>query len=544
MKRQVAGVALGLSLCVPGLVGGSHGQSVAGDTVYEVHGTVVNGATGKALSRALVFSPDRRLATMTDSAGHFHLQLSLPPRPDSGSTGFASAGPYAFGGELMLMAQRPGYLPTELPTMLAMDDKLSATECTLSIMPAGVLVGRGSAANTGSAHNVRVSLLQHRVQSGAYIWSQAGSATTNSHGEFRFGNLRAGEYTVMTAEWAGEVTAGQPGITVTDQYPPVYLGDASALANAGKLQIHPGEVAHTDLHLRLARYYPVRIPVSSPTTQAPVSVRVVGEGRNPGYALAYSAREGAVHGTLPNGSYTLLLTSNGQPSSFATVPLHVQGAPVELAPVTLAPEPRVPVRVHSEVSAKNSSAAVHLNVMLRSEDGGGMAQGSNQAGGDEFFVESAPPGEYFVDARPSGGYVSAMSANGVDLLHHPLALGSSSTAEAIDITVRDDGAVLSGKITAGDEPLPQRAFVLLLPTNSGAQFSQAFAGFDGSFSLSNLAPGTYRAFAVRSPSMQIPYRDPEAMHAYDGKGTTFTATAGEQVHVDVPLLDSVEGQVR
>src|SRR5260370_17290828 len=40
-----------------------------------LRGTVVNSATHEPISRALVFSPDNRFATMTDNRGHFEFTL-------------------------------------------------------------------------------------------------------------------------------------------------------------------------------------------------------------------------------------------------------------------------------------------------------------------------------------------------------------------------------------------------------------------------------------------------------------------------------------
>ncbi len=531
-----------------------------GDAVYQLHGRVLDGRTGKSLSRALVTSLDRRLAAMTDSAGRFSLTVSVPggASATAGSNTGLGIGAVAGGlpavrgniGEVMLTAKKPGYLQPEQPLSLPLDATLAANDVDLTLMPAGVVDGRVSAATADSARGVGVSLLMRQVQDGGYVWLQNGSEVTDSHGEFHFGNLRPGEYTAMTTEWRGEQSGArpmaQPELSITQGYPPVFLGDATNLAAAGKLKVHTGETLRADLHLRRAAYYPVTIPVKAPVPGTPVRVQFMGEGMNTGFALGYNEREGAVRGALPSGSYTLMLAGNGPQPAFALVPLHVGGVPLQTAAVTLAPGPRIPVHVHSEYTGKGKSYPLSLNVTLRPDgDAGTFANGNLlPGGGDEFFIENAQPGRYLVLAQPSYGYVASATCGGIDLLRQSLVLNAGGTAELIDVTLRDDGAELKGTVTVTGGSVPSRSFILLLPTDAGGRFTQSFAGPDGTFSVSNLPPGGYRAFAVGSLAVQIPYRDPEAMRAYDGKGTTFTATGGEQVRVEAPLLDSSEVQVR
>ncbi len=529
-------------------------QTATGDTVYHLRGRVMNGTTGKSVSRALVISADRRMATMTDAAGRFDLVISVPPegggpsgQPPNGFTDGALASRGGLGGlTVMLTAKKPGYLDPEQLTSLELDTTLSSREVELQLLPAGSIDGRVSATETDSAHDVRVTLLQHQVQDGSYHWVQAGSDTTDSHGEYHFGNLHPGEYTLVTATWRGERPLNQPRLTVTQQYPPMFLGDASGVSTAAKLEIHSGEAAHADLHLRLASYYPVTVPVQVSAEGTGVQVQLSDTEFNPGYNLSFSARDGAVRGTLPNGTYTLLLSSNAPQPSFASVPLHVQGAPVQTSAVAFAPSPHIAVRVHAELTGSGRDYPLSVSLLLRpAREMGVFANGNLPPNaGDEFFVENARPGSYFVQVQAGGAYVAALRCGGADLLHDTLTVPAGGLAEPIDVTVRDDGAQITGKVTIGTGTLPPHSFVLLVPTDRNGVFSQSFAGPDGTFRLGNLAPGNYRAFALRKNRMQVPYREPEAMHAYDGKGTSFTATAGGKVQVDVPLLEVIDGQVR
>ena len=313
-----------------------------------------------------------------------------------------------------------------------------------------------------------------------------------------------------------------------------------------KLPLHSGEVAHADLHLHLATYYPITVPVAPLAPGSGVAVRVEGQDRTPGFALGYNVGEGAVRGALPNGSYTLLLASYGAQPLFASVPIHVEGAAVKTAMVTLVPEPRIPVRVRRELTQNRNSGALQMMMYLRPDgDAGAFANGNNQPGlGDEFFIENVQPGRYTAQANVGLGYVAAMSSGGVDLLRNPLVISGSGTAEPIGIAIRDDGGMVSGKVTKPDGAGPMPHFVLQLPDGAGAQLCQGYAGHDGTFTIGNVPPGSYRVFAVDAPGMQLPYRDPQAMRAYRGKGANVTVTAGATVQVDAPALDDTQEPVR
>lgn len=527
----------------------SAGAQAGGDTVYHLRGAVIDSLTGKPLPRALVFSIDHRLATMTDREGHFALDVSVATVAATPPSSITYSGTISMfrGGDVQLMAKKPGFLDPEVPVEISFSDKETVANTELRLTPVASLAGRVSAASTDGAEHVRVSLFNHQVQDGSYRWTQVAVAETDSRGEYVFGHLKAGEYTAMTAEWRGDQPFVPPSATaLSEEYPPAFFGDAADLKGAMKLPLHSGEVAHADLHLHLATYYPVTLPVSPIAPGSGVVVRVEGQNRTPGFALGYNVGEGAVRGALPNGSYTLLLASYGAQPLFASVPIHVEGAAVKTAMVTLAPEPRIPVRVRQELTRKGNSGALPINIGLRPDgDDVPYANGSNQPGhGDEFFIENVQPGRYRAQANAGLGYVAAMSSGGVDLLRDPLVISGSGTAEPIDVVIRDDSGMVSGKVTKPDGAGPMPHFVLLLPNGAGAQMCQGWAGPDGSFTIGNVPPGSYRVFAVDAPGTQLPYRDPQAMRAYRGKGANVTVTPGATVQVDAPLLEDTQEPVR
>jgi len=178
--------------------------------------------------------------------------------------------------------------------------------------------------------------------------------------------------------------------------------------------------------------------------------------------------------------------------------------------------------------------------MLRSEDSpGGFSTRPNATG--DLVIDNVPPGRYFVHLQPFRGYVASATRGGVDLMQHELVVGPSGGGEPIEITLRDDTATLSGTVNYGNNPA-QQCFVLLLPLDASARFTQAFAGPDGKFTAANVPPGSYRvlAFPTDGTLPQIAWRDAETMHRYDRKGSTVTLAAGQPQTVEIRAPDDAD----
>ena len=87
----------------------------------------------------------------------------------------------------------------------------------------------------------------------------------------------------------------------------------------------------------------------------------------------------------------------------------------------------------------------------------------------------------------------------------------------------------------------RQAWVYCVPLpDSTGQFQQIWVSPDGKINSSQMTPGTYRVLAFANQQPNLPYRDPEAMRAYESKGQVVHLSAGQKTSVQLQLIPGIE----
>ncbi|MGA1986929.1 MAG: hypothetical protein ABSG72_11725 [Candidatus Sulfotelmatobacter sp.] len=538
-----------------------------------VRGTVVNAITNAPISRALVYSPDNRFAMLTDSEGHFEFTLPKASGDHEGSVFMNPPGHMwnVVGLEqpFWLIARKPGFLDNPNDRRLA--EAIPANEITIPLMPEGLIKGRVIISEADPATGITVQLLARQVQDGMPKWAQTGSARANSDGEFRFAELQPGTYKLGTSELMDNdpvamVPGGQPY-----GFPPVYYPGVSDFATAGTILLTAGQTVQADLPLTRQPYYPVRIPVANPDLNASMNIAVSVLGhRGPGYRLGYNSEKQTIEGSLPNGNYLVEATTYGQISATGAVNLAVVGASAEGPSMTLTRAGSISVHVTEQFTSSEErgittwntggrSFEVHgprqyLQVNAESSDDfeqrpGASLRPPTGPDDDSLVLENLVPGRYRMRFYSSRGYVAAATMGGVDLLHETLAVAPASTTP-IEVIVRDDYAEIDGTVTgltqqsalAPGSPGPgfsPPVWVYCVPSpDSPGHLQQLAVSPDGKFNSTTMVPGSYRVLAFSRQQSNLPYRDAEAMKAYDSMGPVVHLTSGQKANIQVPISSS------
>jgi len=559
-------------------------QSQPSDTRQNiVYGTVVNAVTHQPIGRALVSSQDNRFATLTDGEGHFEFNLPKTDEQNESGFGIGYAGvgqpqrtwpTGASGGLSWLTARKPGFL--DAPNERTGVEAFPGSELTISLMPEALIKGRVTASVADIAAGVNVQVFSRQVQDGMTRWVPGISARTNSNGEFRFAELLPGNYKLLTHEWMNnDPVANVPGSQLFG-FPPVFYPNAMDFAAASTIQLTAGETYQADLSIVRQPYYPVTIPVANSESNSGVRITVSPQGHpSPGYSLGYVASKQTIEGSLPKGNYLVEATMYGPNLASGSVNLVVAGAPTESSSMVLAPNGSITVNVVEEFTSTDGNGSMswsngHRTFALRgprvylpdirleaAEDfeprrGGSLRQptGPND---ESLVIENLAPGRYWLRLRPSRGYAASATRDGVDLLHQPLVVGSGSSTP-IEIKMRDDSAEIDGTVagitmqsttTAGGtfsariSSFPAWVYCVPLPDSSG-QFQERPVPGDGKFNSQNMAPGTYRVMAFKNQQRDLPYRDAEAMRAYEDKGQVVHLSPGQKATVQLQIISSNE----
>lgn len=531
-----------------------------------IQGTVINEITGEGIGRALVFSGDNRFAVLTDVQGHFQFNVPKPKVEANERDG----GVFVFhrqamsGGQPLypFQARKPGFVERDYgPAMVAPGDSV-----TISLLPEAIIAGRVLVSDSDAAIGMPVELFMRQVQDGRLRWTRVQAAVANSNGDFRFADLMPGAYKVMTGEKLDtDSNVLVPGAQVY-AFPPVCFPGVNDFGSGTAIQTGAGQTFQADFAVTRQPYFTVRIPVTN-FADGPMNVRVLAEGHpGPGYALGYNPQSQRIEGLLPKGQYLVEATTFAMSAGRGSVNMTVAGSTVG---PTMTIVPGVPISVNvteqfnstdwhgdSSFSEGGRSFVFHkgprtyLNIFLEpaddfSQQGGAALRRPLSPSDNTLVIENVAPGQYWLRIQTARGYVASATAGNVDLMQAPLTVAAGSGGQ-IEITMRDDSARLEGSVmglrnSVGAAPprhmgVDEAAYVYCVPLPGGSgQFQQIGVSGSGKFTSQEMAPGTYRVLAFERPQPMLPYRDAEAMRAYESQGQVVNLISGQIQHLEVAL---------
>ena len=535
---------------------------------------MINSVTRETIARALVSSPGNRLAILTNSEGRFEFTLPRGNPASEGGSG-PNAPPRRSIRSYSLMARKPGFLtdPNSQGNNIRDD---ASKDLTLALVPEAFIVGTVTLPTSEAPDSITLQIFRRQVQDGRGHYSPAGNTQSTSDGQFRFSDLPAGTYKLLTNELLDRdpLTAD---LLASDSrgplfgYPPVYYQSASDFGSASTIQLAAGQTQNVNLSLVKRPYYRVKVPLIVPVTDGRengVSVEVYAHGhRGPGFSLGYNNRDHAIEGMLPDGIYTIEASRSGPNGVSGLETITVKGAPsggrtVDGPRMTLVPNASISVNVkeeftsadHDDRNAALRKPRAYLSVTLESADDFAVGRDvplRNPIGpvDENLVIEGAPPGRYWVRVQSSRGYPASIRSGNLDLQHQPLVVGAGGGASPIEITMRDDTAEISGTVEGITPPAPgparapgagqTRARVYCIPlADSSGRFTEIRVRPDGNFVSQELAPGTYRVLAFDQVQGEIEYRNPEAMQVYDSKGQVVRVVGGQKERVQLQLIST------
>jgi len=546
-------------------------SSTPKDTITTVRGRVLNSVTKEPVARALVVTAGDNAAAMTDDRGQFELKIATP---EVGRNVVASGPGGRFGTARIrgaFQVRKPGFVQDGRSSMQSLSNGEQG-EVTLYLTPEALIVGHVTVPGPEGDVRIQCQLYAHGMREGQETWTPTQMFLTWADGEVRFSDLKAGTYKLVTHEQIDRETL-QPGPGAQMfGYPPIYYPNTTDFSLAAPIVVHAGETVEVNLTVARRPYYSVRIPIANAPASPAIRVTVYPMGHHsPGWSLGYNPMEQAIMGMLPDGHYTVEADSMGEAQSTGIMNFSVQGAPFEGQRLNLVPNTTVSVNVawatqagQREAEAENAGAGIidnerqrrlNVQVMLMpiSELNPSRVSIARPAEGQDnnsLAIENVRPGRYRMNVVGGVGYVAAMESGGTDLMKQPLVVGNGGAVPPIEVTLREDGAEVSGTVEEEDangnprqnENDANTRFVYLLPTAEGiAQMKQAPTSRDGAFRFEQVPPGDYVAVAFEEPQRELPYGSEEALRGLAAKGQKIQVDAGQKLSLKVKVI--AEGEI-
>ncbi len=486
---------------------------------------MVNSVTGEPIRRALVnLSGVSPRYSFTDSEGRFSFEDVPAVR-------------------VMLQASRPGYfMHYDRPTFV--DLSKSSDAITLELIPSAVISGQVIGADDQPLERAPIEIFESQIIEGRRRWAQRGMRMTDEDGKFRIPDLRPGMYKVSAGPLR-DMDLQAAGLGYTKTYYPQSLNRASA----GVVALSAAQTMEINFKLRPVRVYKVAGRVTGEMGRG-AGVNVSDDSDVPMQApTRVDFLTGAFELMLPAGSYTLrAIASDGKGQltrARASVAVTSDVTGVTLA---LAPALSIPVVVHRDFVKTSQTQSldpqrsnlIGASVRLYSTSDGQVRAGGYAMPGqtpDTAVVGNVEAGTYEVDAMPQGAwsgnlYIASVSYGTKDLLREPLTITGSRDADAIDVVIKDDGAMLEGTVRGASDG---GQVVIVSDTNPKRRFMGSHSP-EGRLYSPVLPPGAYMVYAFDHTEL-VEYANPEALERYSSKAAHVSVSAGQTARLTLDLIE-------
>jgi hypothetical protein len=472
-----------------------------------IEGTVVNAATGAALSEA-------------------HVTLSGPELADSPSVTTNLAGQFCFyqlePARYQARATLKGYVPgaygtrnpDETPSWISLQSASDAIVAPISLWPESTLTGTVVDEDESPIANADVQVYQRIYSRQRKQLLPVWTGTADSNAVFTASGLAPGRYFLAAVRRAAsdkKMPEGPKGADARadEAYTTSFYPGTPDPSGAAPIDIIPGAHFH-GAKIRVKRLPSVSVRgkvINTVSNRAAGSTNVMLVPYHSGDVIALDQKSVGVaaDGTFEitrvvPGSYKLIaIWKAGKVRYTGVQDVEVGRSDAEGIRVTIAPGADITGVVRVEGEGETAFGSMHVSLVDRETREMVAANQTDQS--RRIYLSNVPPGNYLlkVTGLRENLYLKSVTIGSQDILGSDFVITGNDPG-ALTIGVSANGAEISGLVT-NDSNRATRASILLVPENRESVKGDSpcqVSGTDqaGTFRLRGIAPGSYVAIAV------------------------------------------------
>lgn len=546
MQRYISALLLlySLALC----------QTQPSPRQIEVTGTVVDAVTGQPIPRAQVTTnyvmrgdrttnePSLRMSdfsefargsfqsTLTDTSGKFSLVLKV-------TTQWA------------LSISRNGYQQAShsegLKPASANDD--NHRNITIQMTPFGVIHGRLVNEAGEALPGIAVEVQQATVIDGFRNYQTKDSRRTDDRGEYRAWDLPPGDYYVKATGQGGRLSSFMgtlPLPNADETHGTQFYPGAKDREQAEVLHVPPGATVRADFTMETQPAYRIRGKLLNCASPDSVQIRLLRGTVPVGSRVRIDAAKGEFElWDVPSGTYQLdasEYSATGEKSGVETV--IVRDGDVTGVMLTIQDGATVTSTVRYLGGAPDSRSYGPVLQFYSTSNTTSSRSGRRKyvSASDENTLSTTNmlPGHYVLDVRPVPGYYLRSATSGtVDLLSEGLTVSAGAVPAPLEIVLQRGGGTIEG--TVADLPKNGGRILVVRRGAPAAPQTPSYAGNNGTFRISNLAPDDYSVYAWPATA-ELEYRNPAVLDRLSKYATKATLREGETQTITVRAIPKEE----
>jgi hypothetical protein len=418
--------------------------------------------------------------------------------------------------------------------------------------------------------------IQARIQVFALMWSHGkqrlrprGAAMSSDLGEYRVPNLPPGKYFLSAESRFGIGRSELPAIPGQADIRQVrtFFPDATSIDQAAPISVQVGQtLTGMDIRLRMLPTYHVRGAITGALSRT--NLQGLGVSISPRdselmffFGGANVTKKGTFDlGSVPNGSYKLTVyQETGDFHVVGNTPVEVSGSDVNDAVINVVSAGLLRGRIQIEGAPRDNGDSVNIgSVRLHLQSAGGTGYGSGPTPVKQdgsFTIEEIDPGKYDLGMwpTPDGTYIKSVQLGQQEMLGKELDFTQGVSGELL-ITLSYGVAEVDGIVqmpsqqdsagSASSNQAATAASIVLVPEElrpDGSGFEYGNTTQTGTFTIKNVAPGRYRAYAFEELKRDQ-MDNPDFVKQIESKGVEVELKENDKKQVQLTLIPSADTQ--